>query len=338
MKDLILDVKKLNIGFRSDGKPIRIVKDVSLQVERGSVLVLVGESGCGKSITVNAMINLAPPGAEVHSEHVLFRSTHHGALEEHRLDKLEPFGKKMRSLRGSEIGMIFQNPMSALSPVYSAGAQVVECIREHKNVSKKEAWDQAVALIKKLGIPDAENRARDYPHQFSGGMKQRIVIAAAIACNPDLIVADEPTTALDVTIQAQIMDLLRSLREERHMTIILITHNMGLAAEMADAVAVMYMGRIVEYGTAQEIFDHPLHPYTSALLRSVPVFGMDQEGELETIPGSTPNPADLGVGCEFASRCPACKAECLAADIREYEFRPGHTVRCCKYSGCREVQ
>ena len=250
---------------------------------------------------------------------------------------MEPFGPEMRKLRGAEIGMVFQDPMSSLNPVYKVGDQVAEGLIQHTGMSKAQAQKQVLDMFRKLGIPDPESRISDYPHQFSGGMKQRVVIAIAMICNPDIIIADEPTTALDVTIQAQIMELMKSLQVNDHKSIILITHNMGLVAEMADEVCVMYMGRVMEFGSLEDIFENPSHPYTQALLRSVPVLGLAEGQELGTIPGITPNPAELGPGCEFAGRCPFCQERCKEKDIPRFEVSPGHYVRCLKFDSFQEV-
>lgn len=236
------------------------------------------------------------------------------------------------------MSMVFQDPMSSLNPVYKVGAQVAEGLLQHnKNMTKKEAREKVLEMFRMLGIPDPEERIDSYPHQFSGGMKQRVVIAIAMICNPELIICDEPTTALDVTIQAQIMELLKSMQVNEGKTIVLITHNMGLVAEMADEVCVMYMGRIIEFGTLEDIFDRTAHPYTKALLRSVPVLGLADGQKLETIPGSTPNPADLKGGCEFADRCEHCIEQCRKQDIPLYEISEGHRVRCLKYIDYPEV-
>ena len=331
-QDIILDVKNLNTSFVSNGSEVKIVKDVSLQLNRGSCLAIVGESGCGKSVTVHSIVKLLGKNARVSSDGVIYRSMHEGKIEEYRLDTLEPFGSVMRKLRGSEIGMVFQDPMSSLNPVYRVGDQVAEGLIQHEKIGKKEAMTRVVELFKKLGIPDPERRVREYPHQFSGGMKQRVVIAIAMICNPDIIIADEPTTALDVTIQAQIMELMKNLQVHDNKSIIMITHNMGLVAEMADDVAVMYMGRIVESGKAEDIFRTPTHPYTKALLRSVPVLGMEDGMELDTIPGTTPNPADISEGCEFAERCSECRERCRKGTIPVQEVAPNHFVRCMKFA------
>ncbi|MBR5021356.1 MAG: ABC transporter ATP-binding protein, partial [Oscillospiraceae bacterium] len=246
----------------------------------------------------------------------------------------KPHGPEMRALRGPEMSMVFQDPMSSLNPVYKVGDQVAEGLLQHnKGMTKKEAKEKVLELFRKLGIPDPEERINAYPHQFSGGMKQRVVIAIAMICNPELIICDEPTTALDVTIQAQIMELLKDMQINDGKSIVLITHNMGLVAEMADEVCVMYMGRVVEFGSLEDVFDRTSHPYTKALLRSVPVLGLADGQKLETIPGATPNPADLKGGCEFADRCSECTAACREGRIPMYEIEPGHRVRCLKFAG-----
>lgn len=333
--DYVLDVKNLSTSFVSDGKEIRIIKNVSLRLKRGTTLAVVGESGCGKSMTVHSIVKLLPKNAILKADHVLYNSKKDG--KEYSIDKMEPYGPDMRHLRGGEIGMVFQDPMSSLNPVYKVGDQVAEGLMQHTGMKKKEALEKVLEMFRKLGIPDPENRIHDYPHQFSGGMKQRVVIAIAMICNPEVIIADEPTTALDVTIQAQIMELMKSLQVNDHKSIILITHNMGLVAEQADEICVMYMGRVVEFGTLEHIFENPSHPYTKALLRSVPVLGLAEGQELETIPGVTPNPADLGPGCEFAGRCPDCEERCRLKDIPNYEIEQGHYVRCLKYDTFAEV-
>ncbi len=337
-KKIILDVQNLNTSFKSDGKLIKIIKDVSFQLEKGRSLAIVGESGCGKSVTVHSITRLMAKNAQIKSDHVIYRSFKEDGVKEYRIDKMSNYGKEMRSLRGPEISMVFQDPMASLNPVYRVGDQIIEGLLEHNpGMKKDEAMNLAIEMLKKLGIPAPEQRVKDYPHQLSGGMKQRIVIAIALICNPELIIADEPTTALDVTIQAQIMELLKKIQVELNKSIILITHNMGLVTEMADDVIVMYMGRIMEKGTLRDIFEHPSHPYTKMLLASVPVLGMAQGQKLTTIPGSTPNPADLKEGCEFAGRCPNCTEACLKGKIPGYEVSEGHMVRCIQYAGNKEV-
>ena len=331
-REIILDVKKLNTSFVSDRKEVRIVKDVSFQLKRGTALAVVGESGCGKSVTMNSIMRFTGPNARVSAENIQYNALKDGKIVEHHLENVKkPNGPEMRALRGPDMSMVFQDPMSSLNPVYKVGDQVAEGLIQHTGMSKKEAKEKVLEMFRKLGIPDPEERINNYPHEFSGGMKQRVVIAIAMICNPELIICDEPTTALDVTIQAQIMELLKGLQVNEGKSIILITHNMGLVAEMADEVCVMYMGRVVEFGTLADIFDHTAHPYTQALLRSVPVLGLADGQKLETIPGATPNPADLKEGCEFADRCPYAQESCRKGKIPAFEIAPGHRVRCLKY-------
>lgn len=337
-REIILDVKKLNTSFISDRKEIKIVKDVSFQLKRGTALAVVGESGCGKSVTMNSIMRFTGANARVTAENIQYNALKDGKIIEHHLEKIDkPNGPEMRALRGPDMSMVFQDPMSSLNPVYKVGDQVAEGLIQHFGMSKKEARVKVLEMFRKLGIPDPEARIDCYPHQFSGGMKQRVVIAIAMICNPELIICDEPTTALDVTIQAQIMDLLKNLQVNEGKSIVLITHNMGLVAEMADEVCVMYMGRVVEFGSLADIFDHTAHPYTQALLRSVPVLGLGDGQKLETIPGATPNPADLKGGCDFADRCPYATDACRKGTIPAYEVSPGHRVRCIKYNNYPEV-
>ena len=338
-KDIVLDVQKLNTSFISDKKEVKIVKDVSFQLKRGTTLAIVGESGCRKSVTVHSVKRLLAPNAKFSAEKVSYlEKKEDGSVVEHDMSKMNPKKKEIRALRGPHLSMVFQDPMSSLNPVYRVGDQVAEGLLQHnKGMSKAEAREKVLEMFRNLGIPDPESRINDFPHQFSGGMKQRVVIAIAMINNPEVIIADEPTTALDVTIQAQIMELMKGLQVNQGKSIILITHNMGLVAEMADEVCVMYMGRVVEFGSLEQIFTRPSHPYTAALLRSVPVLGLADDQKLETIPGATPNPADLGVGCEFADRCPECTGRCREKNIPAFEIEPGHRVRCLKYDSFKEV-
>ena len=338
-REIILNVEKLNTTFISDRKEIKIVKDVSFQVRRGKTLAVVGESGCGKSVTMNSIMRFTGKNAIVKDKNIQYNALRNGEVTEYHLENIkEPNGPEMRALRGPDMSMVFQDPMSSLNPVYKVGDQVAEGLLQHnKGMKKAEARAKVLEMFRKLGIPDPEERIDCYPHQFSGGMKQRVVIAIAMICNPELIICDEPTTALDVTIQAQIMELLKELQLKEGKSIILITHNMGLVAEMADEVCVMYMGRVVEFGSLEDLFDRTSHPYTKALLRSVPVLGLADDQKLETIPGATPNPADLKGGCEFADRCSECTDRCREKTIPMYEIAPGHRVRCLKYDSYPEV-
>ena len=338
-REIILNVEKLNTTFISDRKEIKIVKDVSFQVRRGKTLAVVGESGCGKSVTMNSIMRFTGKNAIVKAKNIQYNALRNGEVTEYHLENIkEPNGPEMRALRGPDMSMVFQDPMSSLNPVYKVGDQVAEGLLQHnKGMKKAEARAKVLEMFRKLGIPDPEERIDCYPHQFSGGMKQRVVIAIAMICNPELIICDEPTTALDVTIQAQIMELLKELQLKEGKSIILITHNMGLVAEMADEVCVMYMGRVVEFGSLEDLFDRTSHPYTKALLRSVPVLGLADDQKLETTPGATPNPADLKGGCEFADRCSECTDRCREKTIPMYEIAPGHRVRCLKYDSYPEV-
>ena len=338
-KEYILNVEKLNTSFISDRKEIKIVKDVSFKVRRGKTLAVVGESGCGKSVTMNSIMRFTGRNAIVKADNIQYNALRNGEITEYHLESIkEANGPEMRALRGPDMSMVFQDPMSSLNPVYKVGDQVAEGLLQHnKGMKKDEARQKVLEMFRKLGIPDPEERIDCYPHQFSGGMKQRVVIAIAMICNPELIICDEPTTALDVTIQAQIMDLLKELQLKEGKSIILITHNMGLVAEMADEVCVMYMGRVVEFGSLEDLFDRTSHPYTRALLRSVPVLGLADGQKLETIPGATPNPADLKGGCEFADRCSECTERCREKTIPRFEISPGHRVRCLKFDSYPEV-
>lgn len=332
-KDLILKVENLHTNFKVGSEEIKVVKGVSLEAYKGKILAIVGESGCGKSVTVHSIVQLLPKAGKIVQGKVSF----YKGGQEYRLNELRQFGKDMRSIRGKHIGMIFQDPMASLNPVYRVGDQVAENLMQHYKISKKEAVAKVIDMFDKLGIPDPKARVKDYPHQFSGGMKQRVMIAIAMICNPDLLIADEPTTALDVTIQAQIMDLMKELKEKQNKSIIMITHNMGLVAEMADYVSVMYMGRIMESGTIENLFNNPSHPYTKALLRSVPVLGMDENAKLKTIRGITPKPQDIKEGCEFAGRCDFATDKCTVGEIGNYEIEPGHKVRCILFQDSKEV-
>ncbi|TLS38645.1 ABC transporter ATP-binding protein [Pseudalkalibacillus caeni] len=296
----VLVVKNLKTHFFTEDKVTKAVDGVDFKVKRGETLGIVGESGCGKSMTSLSIMRLvpSPPGKIVDGE-ILFKG-------ENLLDKSE---EEMRKVRGNEISMIFQEPMTSLNPVYTVGEQIAEAIRIHQNAGKKEAWNKAVDMLKLVGMPSPEKRAKQEPHELSGGMRQRVMIAIALACNPELLIADEPTTALDVTIQAQILDLLKKLQNELGTAIVMITHDLGVVAETCDKVAVMYAGKVVEYTDVDSLFENPKHPYTEGLLNSIPKLDEDVE-ELQAIRGSVPSPSDLPKGCLFAPRCPYARELC----------------------------
>ena len=322
----ILQIEHLKVEFRVGKKRVHAVNDVNLKVSRGKTLGIVGESGCGKSVTAHSILQLLPPNGKISGGRILFAPNPNEPAQE--LQSLKRSSKEIRSIRGQKIAMIFQDPMMSLNPVYTIGDQIMENLKLHEKVEKETAKARVIDLLRRLGIPEPEQRYNEYPHQFSGGMKQRVMIAIAMICNPGLLIADEPTTALDVTIQKQILQLMRQLKEEFGTSIILITHNMGIVAEACDEVAVMYMGRVVEYGTVKQIFENPKHPYTKALLRSVPVPGMPSDQELATIPGNTPDASIKFDHCEFEPRCAYACEQCKRGFAEEWECEPGHIVRC----------
>ena len=327
MKDeIILQVENLHTGFLVDNAPLEAVSGVSFSLKAGRVLGVVGESGCGKSVTAHSIMQLLPKYGRITEGSITYTRESGEKVE---IQKLRRNSNQMRQIRGKEISMIFQDPMSSLNPVYAIGDQIAENIREHEKISKRDALARAQKLLEDLEIPSAAERLGDYPHQFSGGMKQRVMIAIAMACNPRILIADEPTTALDVTIQAQIIALMKKMQREHGTAIMMITHNMGLVAEMADDIAVMYMGRIVEYGSIRQVMKSPKHPYTQGLLKAVPVLGMKKE-RLYSIKGSTPGLADRPTGCEFANRCEYATDACRQVP-QAVEVEPGHQVRCWNY-------
>ena len=306
----LLEVRNLSIGFRTGPHPVPVVSGVSFSLEAGEVLALVGESGCGKSISCLALTSLLPPHlAEVTSDGIIYEMR---SGEKADLAKLS--GRRMRRVRGGEIAYIFQEPAASLNPVLTIGRQIAEVIELHRpDIDDPEP--EAIRLLEQVGIPAPKTRLRAFPHELSGGMQQRVMIAMALAGRPRLLIADEPTTALDVTIQAQILELLRDLRSEYELSVILITHNLGIVAEIADRVAVMYAGNIVENAAVRQILDSPAHPYTKALLEAVPELGR-RKGRLSTIPGVVPRPEDYPAGCRFSPRCPALDAASAAVRSR----------------------
>ncbi|MDO5647659.1 ABC transporter ATP-binding protein [Paracoccus sp. (in: a-proteobacteria)] len=316
-----LELRDLSIRFR--GQPIDLIDHVSLSIQPGRTMALVGESGCGKSVTSLATMGLLPKkAATVTNGQVLFRGEN---IINHSTEQME-------SLRGNQMAMIFQEPMTSLNPVFTIGEQVAEAVRRHRGCSDREARARALDMFKLVRMPAAEKRMDDYPHQLSGGMRQRVMIAMALANDPALLIADEPTTALDVTIQAQILDLMRDLLAETGAAMLMITHDLGVVAEIADDVTVMYAGRVVESGPVDAIFNDPQHPYTLGLMGSMPALaGRGQGGSrLMTIPGSVPVPEGMPPGCRFATRCPFAGRECDAGRPPETEIAPGHSVACIK--------
>ncbi|MBG9793376.1 peptide ABC transporter ATP-binding protein [Paenibacillus dendritiformis] len=319
MAGKLLEVQNLTAGFVTEQGIAKATDRISLSVEKGKTLCIVGESGSGKSVASLSVMRLID-----YAGGAIFE----GSIRFNGEDLASAAQKEMIQIRGERIAMIFQDPMSALNPVFTIGDQIAESLQLHQRLSRAEAWKQAVDMLRMVGIPDPEIRAKQYPHEMSGGMRQRVVIAMALVCKPELLIADEPTTALDVTVQAQILDLLRRLQGELGMAIVLITHDMGVAAEMADRVAVMYAGKIVEEGSVEEIFDHPSHPYTIGLLRSIPGLEGERGGSLYTIPGTIPSIHHLPAGCRFHPRCGKAEEKCRHSEPSLSEVRPEHQVAC----------
>jgi oligopeptide/dipeptide ABC transporter ATP-binding protein len=320
----LLEVTGLKTHFPTREGLVRAVDGVSFYLERGELLGLVGESGCGKSITALSIMRLVTPPGKIVNGEILFAGRD--------LLKLSP--AEMRSVRGDDVAMIFQDPMTSLNPVFTVGEQIAEALRLHRKLSRTEARKAAVEAMREVSIPDPELRANDYPHQLSGGMRQRVMIAMALACDPKLLIADEPTTALDVTIQAQILELLDHLRQTRELGVLLITHDLGVVAEVADRVAVMYTGKIVEESPVGELFAQPKHPYTEGLLRSVPKLtakDLVKQERLQTIEGMVPRPNALPPGCHFEPRCPYAMPRCREGEIPLYPAGEGVVVRCVLY-------
>ena len=314
--EYLLEIQDLSVEFRTDDGVVKAVTHMDLQLQRGKTLGLVGETGAGKTTTALSILRLIPDPPGVITG---------GSIRLGDTNILTAGKQEMEKLRGSQVSMIFQDPMTSLNPVLPVGEQIAEVYLLHDKISLQEAEKKAGEMLELVGIP--ASRGKDYPHQFSGGMKQRVVIAMALACSPELILADEPTTALDVTIQAQILDMIKALKEKQNTSMILITHDLGVVAEVCDRVAVVYAGEIIEYGTKEEIFDYPIHPYTVGLFGSIPKIHEDVEW-LDSIPGMPPNPADLPSGCHFHPRCGKCTQPCGEKAPEMVEIRPGHFVRC----------
>jgi oligopeptide/dipeptide ABC transporter ATP-binding protein len=322
----VLEVKNLRTAFRTEQGELTAVDDVSFSVKPGQTVGIVGESGCGKSVTSLSIMGLIPsPPGRIAGGEILFKGRNLVTLP----------SSEMRKIRGNEISMIFQEPMTSLNPVFTIGNQIMEAVRLHQKLGKKEARAKAIEMLKLVGIPAPESRIDDYPHQLSGGMRQRVMIAMALSCNPSVLIADEPTTALDVTIQAQILELIKGLREKLNMAVVLITHDLGVVAETCDHVVVMYAGRVVEQGTAEDIFSRPSHPYTKGLLNSIPSHSAERSkrDRLETIPGLVPNLLYLPKGCRFQDRCKRREEmgypeKCVTADPPLDPVGPDHRAAC----------
>lgn len=332
MSETLLRVQNLATHFHTDFGTVRATDGVTFDVREGEVLGLVGESGCGKSVTARSILRILAKNAEIADGRILFGSDLAG--ESGYIDLVAPKddSKLLRRIRGREIGMIFQEPMSALCPVYTLGNQIAEVLILHEDMTKSEAREETVRLLDRVGLAQPRRHLDSYPYQLSGGMRQRAMIAMALACHPKLLIADEPTTALDVTIQAQILDLIMELHEEYRMSVIMITHDLGVIAQVAERVAVMYLGKVVEQGTAQQLFKDPLHPYSKALLRSIPKVTRPRGSRLATISGSVPDPYSVPEGCPYHTRCDAAMAGlCDATEPAIAEVTDGHEVRCFLY-------
>ncbi|NEZ40234.1 ABC transporter ATP-binding protein [Paenibacillus alvei] len=325
----LLEVRNLTTGFVTEQGIAKATDRISLSVEKGKTLCIVGESGSGKSVASLSIMRLIDyAGGTIFEGSIHFNGEDLSAKSQ----------KEMINVRGEKISMIFQDPMSALNPVFTIGDQIAESLQLHQKIGKKEAWARAIDMLRMVGIPDPDMRAMQYPHEMSGGMRQRVVIAMALICKPELLIADEPTTALDVTVQAQILDLLQRLQQELGMAIVLITHDMGVAAEMADRIAVMYAGKIVEEGSVEEIFDHPSHPYTIGLLQSIPGLEGARGEELYTIPGTIPGINNLPSGCRFNPRCSKVEDKCRQHEPALGEIRSNHQVACWLYHSDNDGQ
>jgi peptide/nickel transport system ATP-binding protein/oligopeptide transport system ATP-binding protein len=326
----VLEIKNLKTYFFLEKSTVRALDGVNLSLMPKSTLGLVGESGCGKSMMAMSIMRLiqSPPGKIVDGEINLLRRDTREIVD---IAKLDPHGSEMRTIRGGEIAIVFQEPMTSLNPLFKIGDQIAEAVQVHSKISHKEARDRALEMLRRVQISAPKQRMDEYPHQLSGGMRQRVMIALALSCNPSILIADEPTTALDVTVQAQILDLMRNLQEDFNSSIILITHNLGVVSQMAQQVAVMYLGKIVEYAETHDLFHQPLHPYTVGLLNSVPVLGRKGKKVLVPIKGMVPTPTDVIPGCPFEPRCPRAMKICREVQPVLKEQEPGHLVSCWLY-------
>ncbi len=319
MSEHLLDVQNLRVSFDTYAGEVRAVRGVSFYIDKGETLAIVGESGCGKSVSIQTVMGLLPmPPARIKEGHIYYEGKDLTTLTD----------KQMENYRGKEFSMIFQDSMTSLNPTMRVGRQMVEAILVHQKISREEAREHSISLLEKVGLPEPEKVFKRYPHTMSGGQRQRVMIAMAMACNPKILFADEPTTALDVTMQAQILDLMNSLKKEMGTSILLITHDLGVVAKMADRIAVMYAGKVVEYGDARQIFYNPCHPYTWGLLGAMPNLIQEVKSELYAIPGTPPDLYAPPKGCAFAARCPYAMGACLKADPPEYTCSDGHISRC----------
>ncbi len=337
-REAIITVKDLRTYFYSNKRCNKVLNGISFELYKGRTLCVVGESGCGKSVTASSIMQLLPKLSRIESGSI----TYHSDKGDIRIDQLKRNGREMRALRGRDMAMIFQDPMTALNPVYKIGYQIGENLQYHTDLNKKQRRNRSLELLTQMGISTPEKRIDQYAFEFSGGMRQRAMIAMAMSCNPKVLIADEPTTALDVTIQAQIFELMEKLKKEHDTAVMLITHDMGVVSELADDVAVMYMGSIVERGSVHDVLKYPAHPYTAALLKSIPVLHKGKTQKLEPIRGSTPDPYDRPVGCQFAPRCDYCCEKCLKEMPPETAVCGNHSVRCWNadkvYGGNREEE
>ena len=316
--EILVDIRNLQTFFYTDAGVVKSVNDVSYDIRKGETLGLVGESGCGKSVTAFSIMRLVPdPPGKIVGGQIMFGKT----------DLTRISDEEMRRIRGNKIGMIFQEPMTSLNPVYTVGNQIGEAIRLHLKLDPHRTREASIDILRQVGIPAPEKRVDEYPHQMSGGMKQRVMIAMSLVCNPELLIADEPTTALDVTIQAQILDLMRRLQREYGMSILMITHDLGVIAEMAHRVVVMYASKVVEKAEVKELFANPRHPYTEGLFRSIPSLD-DAQTELEPIPGMVPSPTEFPSGCKFHPRCRYAMDRCKVEEPPLFEVGPGHVAAC----------
>lgn len=333
-QELLIDIRGLKTHFPLDEGVVKAVDGVDLSIRRNRTLCVVGESGCGKSITARSILQIVDkPGRIVEGSILYYRQSGMGNVEVIDLAALDPYGAAIRDIRGKEISMVFQEPMTSLSPVHTIGRQITEAIRLHMPLSKREAKAHAIEMLRHVGIPQPELRFDDYPFQLSGGMRQRAMIAMALSCNPNLVIADEPTTAVDVTTQAQILELLARLQAEHGMAVMLITHDLGVVAETADDVAVMYLGQVVEFGTVEQIFFSPKHPYTRALLKSIPTMSRRAQGRLDSIRGMVPDPFNRPQGCPFHTRCEEKIAGvCDRIAPPRTTLEDGRDVRCLLYA------